>query len=174
VALETQPSVRTEVRPARPNDVAKLSEFFVEAWREAGPGAMGFTGATDAAIKEVSSPEFLKRRLASPNAQIVVAEEERKVVGFASVRLMEGLEAELTGIVVLGRASGRGVGTRLLRKAAEGARRRGCARMSVTTEAANAKAIGFYKKAGFTESRKSMEKRGSTRVAVQVLVRKLR
>jgi len=135
---------------------------------------MGFTGATDAAIKEISSPEFLKRRLASPNTQIVVAEEERKLIGFASVRLTEGREAELVGIVVLERAAGRGVGTRLLRKAADGARRRGCLRMSVKTEAANARAIAFYKKVGFTETGRSTEKLGGARVSVQVLAKRLR
>lgn len=41
-----------QVRPARPNDVPKLSAFLIEAWKEAGPGALGFTGATEEAIRE--------------------------------------------------------------------------------------------------------------------------
>jgi len=111
---------------------------------------MGFSGATDEAIREIASPEFLEKRLASPNARLIVAEEAREVVGFASIRFAR--EAELSGLVVLQKAAGRGIGTRLLRKAVDAARKRGFYRLSVKTETANARAIGFYKKAGFTES----------------------
>ena len=163
-----------EVRPARLNDVPMLSAFFREAWREAGPAAMGFSGATDQAIEEISSPEFLGRRLASPATYMVVAQEERALVGFASVRLLKDRDSELSGIVVLERARGKGVGTRLLRKAIDGARKRGSLWMSVRTEVANARAVAFYKKSGFTESGKAVEKVGRARVPVLVLVKKLR
>jgi ribosomal protein S18 acetylase RimI-like enzyme len=169
-----QAGARAEVRPARQNDVTPLSAFFLEAWREAGPGAMGFSGATDEAIKEIASPEFLRRRLASHATMMFVAEEAKVIVGFASVKLMRDREAELSGIVVLERATGRGIGSRLLRKAADGARKRGFVWLFAKTEVANAGAIGFYKKAGFTESRKAVEKVGRAKVPVQVLVRKLR
>ncbi|HUI01012.1 MAG TPA: GNAT family N-acetyltransferase [Nitrososphaerales archaeon] len=170
----TQGGTRTEVRPARPNDVTMLSKFFVEAWREAGPGAMGFSGATDEAIEEISSPEFLTRRLASPTTYIVVAQEEREIVGFASVRLLREGDSELSGIVVLERARGRGVGTKLLRKAMDGARKRRSLRILAKTEIENRRASAFYKKAGFTESGRAVEKVGRSRVAVLVLVKKLR
>lgn len=163
-----------QVRPARQNDVLKLSAFLVEAWREAGPGALGFTGATDEAIKEIASEEFLKKRIASPNVQMVVAEEEGRVIGFSSVRKVEAREAELSGIIVLENATGKGIGTRLIRKAAEGARKRGFTSMQVKTEVINDRAISFYKKAGFTESGRKVEKVGRTKVALQVLVKKLR
>lgn len=169
-----QGTAAVQVRPARQNDVSKLSAFTIEAWREAGPGALGFTGATDEAIREIASEEFLKKRLASPNIQMVVAEEEGRVIGFSSVRKVEERKAELSGITVLERAKGRGIGTKLIRKAVEGARRRGFTSMLVKTEVVNDRAIGFYKKAGFVESSKAVEKVGRTRVALQVLIKKLR
>ncbi len=169
-----QAGIRTEVRPARPNDASMLSEFFLEAWHEAGPGAMGFAGATEESIKEIASLEFLSRRLSSPSTRIFVAQEGRKVIGFASVRLKEGREAELSGMVVLESAKGRGIGSRLLRKACDGARKRGCLRISVKTEVANARAIAFYKKAGFTESSRETARVGRTRIPIQLLAKKVR
>jgi ribosomal protein S18 acetylase RimI-like enzyme len=162
------------IRPARPNDVSKLSAFFVEAWREAGPGALGFAGATDQAIREIASEEFLKKRLATPTIQMMVAEEDRKIIGFSSVRRVEARNAELSGIVVLESATGRGVGSRLLRKALDAARRRGIGSVLVKTEVTNERAISFYRKAGFTESGKAVERVGGVRVALRFMVKRLR
>jgi ribosomal protein S18 acetylase RimI-like enzyme len=170
----TRPIPVTSVRPARPNDVSKLSDLFLRAWREAGPGALGFAGATEEAIGEIASEEFLKKRLATPSMQTTVAEEGREIVGFASVRRMGEREAELSGIVVLESARGRGVGSRLLRKALDGARKRGFNSVVVKTEVANERAIGFYKKAGFTEAGKATERIGGTRAALRILVKRLR
>jgi ribosomal protein S18 acetylase RimI-like enzyme len=161
------------VRPARPNDAPKLSAFIIQAWKEAGPGALGFTGATDEAIREIASEGFLMSRLASPNTQMVVAEEANAIVGFASIRKLEARKAELSGIVVLEGATGRGIGSRLLRKALDGAKRRGFGSVLVKTEAINDRAIRFYRKAGFVESTKLVEKVGRVKVALQLLTKKL-
>jgi ribosomal protein S18 acetylase RimI-like enzyme len=162
------------IRPARPNDVAKLSIFFVEAWKEVGPGALGFAGATDEAIKGIASEEFLKKRLATHTIQMMVAEEERRIVGLSSMRKVEAREAELYSIVVLESATGKGVGTRLLRKALDGARKRGFYSVRVKTEVANERAINFYRKAGFTESGKAVERVGGTSMALRFMVKRLR
>jgi ribosomal protein S18 acetylase RimI-like enzyme len=162
------------VRPARLNDVSKISAFFVEAWKEAGPGALGFTGATDEAIREIASEEFLRKRLASPAVHMVVAEESERIIGFSSVRRVDEREAELSGIAVLESATGRGIGTRLLRKSLEAARKRGFKTLFVKTEVVNDRAIRFYKKAGFTESGKTVEKVGGAKVALRILVKELR
>ncbi len=162
------------IRPARPNDVSKLSAFFVEAWKEAGPGALGFAGATDEAIGEIASEEFLKKRLAIPTIQMMVAEEGRRIIGFTSVRRVEAREAELSSIVVLESATGRGVGSRLLRKALDAARKRGFNSVRVKTEVTNERAINFYRKAGFTESGKAIERVGGVKVALRFMVKRLR
>jgi len=162
------------VRPARPNDARKLSSFLIEAWKEAGPGALGFTGATDEAIKEIASEGFLTKRLTSPTVQIMVAEQGETILGFSTIRKLEGRGAELSGIVVLESATGKGIGTRLLRKAMEGARRRGFGSILVKTEQINDRAIRFYKNAGFVESGKDIEKVGRVKVQLQILVKRLR
>jgi len=164
----------TVVRPARFNDAEGLGAFFMRAWKESGPGALGFTGATDEAIKTISSVEFLTQRLHSPNVRIVVAEKDRKVLGFASVRAKAKREGELSGIVVLESAAGVGIGTKLLRKASEAATKMGAEHLTVRTEAVNQRAIRFYKKNGFTESGKAFEKVGRAKVPLMVLEKRLR
>ncbi|MGD1054680.1 MAG: GNAT family N-acetyltransferase [Nitrososphaerales archaeon] len=161
------------VRPARPDDVPRLSTFVIQAWKEAGPDALGFTGATDEAIKEIASEEFLEKMLSSPRILMVVAEEDGKIIGFSSVRRVKEREAELSGIIVLESATGRGVGTKLLRKAVGAAKRRGYFSMLVKTEVANERAIRFYRRAGFTESGKVVEKVGRTKVALRLMVKRL-
>ncbi len=162
------------VRPARKNDAAALGAFITLAWKEAGPGALGFTGATDDAIKTISSTEFLTRRLSRPNVRIIIAERGREILGFASILATEKGEGELTGVVVLKNASGTGLGSRLVRKACEAAARLGLKRLFVKTEAFNQRAIEFYKKNEFTISGKVTEKVGRVNVPLMVMERELR
>jgi len=170
---ESSDSLKVVVRQARRNDAASLSAFFIKAWRQAGPGALGFTGATDDAVKTISSEEFLVRRLTSPNVKIMIAVRDNEVRGFASVRAIRKGEAEVSGIVVLESASHAGLGTRLIDKACESAARLGFKRLIVKTEAFNARAIRFYKENGFTESTKISEKVGGVKVPLLILERKL-
>ena len=165
---------RVDDRAARPADAKALGGFFMRAWKEAGPGALGFTGATEEAIEEISSERFLLGRLASPNVRMLVAVAGGEVVGFASLRAEGGRSVELSGIVVLQSASGAGVGTRLIRKSSALAARLGYRAVTVRTEAFNKMAIGFYGKNGFTEAGKTTEKVGRVRVELQVLQKKLR
>jgi ribosomal protein S18 acetylase RimI-like enzyme len=165
---------RTVIRPARKNDATSLGTFFMRAWQEAGPGALGFTGATDEAIKAISSEEFLLRRLKSSSIRIVVAERGEEILGFASVRAIGKGDAELSGIVVLEGASGMGLGTKLIGKACETAVKLGSERLIVRTEVFNQRAIRFYKENRFTESTKTSQKVGRVDVPLLVLQRKLR
>jgi ribosomal protein S18 acetylase RimI-like enzyme len=158
---------------ARKGDAARLGAFFIQAWKEAGPGALGFTGATEEAIKEIASEKFLARRLSSPNARIVVAEEEGRIFGFASLRGLGEGRGELNGIVVLKGAEGRGIGTRLVHRACNESVRLNWKGLVVKTEVFNQRAIGFYKKNGFVETRKTTEKVGGARVPLQVLEKRL-
>ena len=162
------------VRPARKGDAVPLGAFFLRAWKETGPEALGFTGANEEAIREIASKEFLASRLASPNARIVIAERRGEILGFASIRRTSQREGELSGVVVLKGESGRGLGTRLVRKACDVALRTGIFLLTVKTEASNARAIGFYKKNGFVEMKKTTEKVGRRRIPAMVLQKGLR
>lgn len=166
--------LKVSVRQSRQADARALGEFFMRAWKEAGPDALGFTGATEEAIREISSEKFLTERLGSPNVKMLIATAGSDVIGFASLRKGGARSVELTGIVVLKRASGLGVGTRLVRKAFALATRLGFRTISVRTEVFNKRAIGFYRKNGFTESGKATEKVGRIRVSLQVLQKTLR
>ena len=161
--------VSAKVRIARATDAASLAEFFQRAWKEAGPDALGFTGATDKAIREIVSEEFLTRRITSPKNRILIAERNGRVLGFASLRIIGRGKGELSGIVVLRSESGKGLGTKLVEKACKTAARLGIKRLIVKTEVFNERAIAFYKKSGFAETRKENEKVGRRKVPVQVL-----
>jgi len=96
------------------------------------------------------------------------------VLGLASIRVTGRREGELTAVVVLESASGMGLGTKLVRKASEVAVKLGLEHLTVKTEAVNQRAIGFYKKNGFTESGRTSEKVGRVKVSLMVLEKKLR
>jgi ribosomal protein S18 acetylase RimI-like enzyme len=162
------------VRVARKGDAVPLGKFFLQSWKEAGPNALGFTGANEEAIKEIASKEFLTNRLSSSNTKIMIAEKRGEILGFASIRGMDQGEAELSGVVVLEGESGQGLGTRLVRRACDAAIRVGSTTLMVKTEVFNTRAIGFYKKNGFVEVKKTTEKVGRRRIPMMVLQKELR
>jgi N-acetylglutamate synthase-like GNAT family acetyltransferase len=162
------------VRNARETDAAALAAFFIQAWKEAGPTGLGFTGVTDEAIKKIASEEFLLRRLKDPSVRFAVVEQEGRILGFASLKVTGSGRAELSGIVVLQSATGQGLGTRLLRRACSTAVELGIRKLEVKTEVFNKVAIGLYKNNGFAETRKTTVKVGKTKVPLQVLEKNLR
>ena len=158
-----------KVRIAKKTDAKALGAFMTRAWREAGSGALGFTGATEDTIRDISSADFLVQRIANPKMRILVADAGGEIVGFASIRAESPKTAELSGIVVLQSASGSGIGTRLIKRTMRLAAGLGFRTIIVRTEVFNERAIGFYKRNGFTESARTTENVGRTEVPVQVL-----
>jgi ribosomal protein S18 acetylase RimI-like enzyme len=161
------------VRKATVDDIHKLSAFITEAWREAGPGALGFAGATDAAIRELASEQTLRTLLANPAIRIFIAEDAGEVAGFSSLKRIDSSTVELSGIVVLQSLVGRGLGTELFETARVFASKEGYLKMVVKTEIINGRAIAFYKKLGFAEISRVTEDVEGTDVRLQVLVRGL-
>jgi ribosomal protein S18 acetylase RimI-like enzyme len=162
-----------QVGKARVNDVDGLSVFFRRAWEESGPDRFGFTGVTQATINEIASREFLQKRLQDPDVNIYIVKEEGKVLGFASTRNIDQQTIELSGIIMLESATGRGFGTQLVEKTVSSARQAGFLKMVVKTEIANERAIGFYKKVGFAEVGKARENVEGTTVETLILERPL-
>jgi len=161
------------VRSATFDDLHKLSFFFMEAWHEAGPGALGFTGATNEVMLELSSEESLKAKLANRDLKIFVAEEADRILGFASLKKIDSVVAELSGIVVLQSLVGRGVGTELFKVVREFAVAEGYRKIVVETELFNEIAIAFYKKLGFVRSTEKIEHVEGTEAKLMVLERSL-
>ena len=155
------------------NDVDKLIIFFHRAWEESGPARLGFTGATEETINEIASEEFLDKRLSDPNVSIYILKEGGEVLGFASTRAIDREAIELSGIIMLESATGKGFGTRLVEKAVSSARQAGFHRMVVKTEPVNERAIGFYKKMGFAEVGSTRENVEGTAVDATILERRL-
>jgi len=160
---------RLAVRAATPSDVPSLKTFFGEAWKEAGPDALGFTGATEEAIHDIASKRFLHSLIARTDRHVVVASKGGRVLGFCALKALGSGVAELSGIVVLESATGKGIGTRLLRRSGTIAKKRGYERIIVKTETNNKRAISFYKKMGFSETKKVSEDIGKAKVKLLVL-----
>jgi ribosomal protein S18 acetylase RimI-like enzyme len=152
------------VKRATLNDFGSLSGFFIKAWKEAGPGALGFGGATEESIGEISSKEFLRTVLDNSSTPIFIAEDERRIVGFASLKEINIDCVELSGIVVLKHFEGKGIGTRLFKMAKEFAGVKGYKKIVVKTESFNERAIEFYKKMGFSEAGKVVEAVEGTKI----------
>jgi ribosomal protein S18 acetylase RimI-like enzyme len=88
------------------------------------------------------------RFLASPNAALIVADDQGVVAGYALVLFRPtSMVARLYSIAVS--AAGRGIGPVLLAAAEEAAHRRGCAAMRLEVHEHNAAALARYRKSGY-------------------------
>jgi ribosomal protein S18 acetylase RimI-like enzyme len=155
-------------------DVQKLIAFFLQAWKEAGPRALGFTGATEETINEIASEQFLKERLSSRDVNMFIVEDKGRILGFAATRKIDEDAIELSGIIVLESATRKGIGTDLFEKVVSSARHDGFCKIVVETEVLNQRAISFYKKRGLSEVGKSRENVEGTSVDLVVLEKILR
>lgn len=95
------------------------------------------------------------------------------MLGFASLKRIDSGAAELSGIVVLQRLVGRGVGSELFTKAREFAAAQGYHEVLVKTEVSNERAIAFYRKLGFVETEETVEDVEGTEVRLMMLRRSL-
>jgi ribosomal protein S18 acetylase RimI-like enzyme len=138
-----------KVREAGQEDVERLIEFLHKAWKEAGPGALGWTGATEETIRHIASYGFLSNLLEREDTRVFIAHDDGRVVGFASNRMAGDGLVELSGIVVLESLTGVGIGGRLLEHSIEAAKEDGCTEMVVKTESFNERAVNFYLRKGF-------------------------
>lgn len=145
------------VREATADDVDAFASFLRTAWASAGPGAPGFAGATDDIIAELTQPEAILARLGGPERRLYLASSGEGVVGFAATHRIDGDAVELAGIIVLPDASGRGVGTLLVRTAMDAARAEGFRSMLVRTETTNDLARSFYQHNGFVVGATAIE-----------------
>jgi len=158
------------VREATIDDAQVMAAFLLAAWREAGPDSPGFAGATPEVMAEIATPEAVRARIGPGGRRMFLAEETGGVIGFAATRPMDAVSVELSGIVVLRAATGRGVGTNLVGIAREAAASDGFRRMLVRTERTNHAAIEFYRARGFELRGETSEQVGPTTVPVAELV----
>lgn len=137
------------VREAEQKDVESLIEFLQRAWKEAGPGALGWKGATEETMRHIASHGFLSNLLDRDDTRVFIALNEGQVVGFSSNRRLGDDRVELSGIVVLEGMTGIGIGGRLLEHSIEAAKGDRYTGMMVKTESFNERAVNFYLRNGF-------------------------
>ena len=158
------------VREARKEDVDDLIVFLLEAWREAGPGAHGWTGATEDTVQHLASHGFLSDLLKRDDTRVFIALNDERVVGFSSNRRVSSELVELSGIIVLESMTGIGVGTNLLNHSLDAARVDGYGSMVVKTESFNERAVSFYVRHGFIRETTMEEEVEGSRVELVKLV----
>jgi len=137
------------IREATISDVKHFKQFLIKAWHEAGPDALGWSGASDDQIEEIASDDFLSSLITREGTRIFLAYCQDEVIGFAvNTKVNEDI-IELSGIIVLESMIGYGVGTALLRSVVAGAMSDGTTHLVVKTERTNTRAIQFYQNHGF-------------------------
>lgn len=147
------------VRPARPDDVPEIARIQVDTWRiayqkilpEAVLESLHAEAAQPAWTAAVQSPP-------SPKHHVLVAQEQRWLVGFAAVAPADDLEegdpdpdatAQLGPLLVEPRWGRRGHGSRLLAAAVDHAREDGMARMITWIPTADSASLDFLRSAGW-------------------------
>jgi ribosomal protein S18 acetylase RimI-like enzyme len=136
-------------KEAEQEDVESLIEFLLKAWKEAGPGALGWTGATEENVRHIASRGFLSNLLKRDDTHVFIALNDGQVVGFSSNSRIDDELVELSGIVVLESMTGVGIGGRLLEHSIEAAKDDRYTKMIVKTESFNERAVNFYLRNGF-------------------------
>jgi ribosomal protein S18 acetylase RimI-like enzyme len=102
--------------------------------------------------------------LSDPRVKIFVTEEGEDVTAFAATRRIDESTLELSGIIVLESATGRGIGTKLLEGVKSWAVEKGYRGILVKTEANNQRAIDFYERMGFLQVGEATENVEGTEV----------
>jgi len=134
---------------SNPDELRALGRFMRDAWKTAGPGALGWTGASEDTIQEISSEKYLRKLVSDRNMRFFSSEENGEITGFAAVRVQDDSTMELAGIIVHEDLLGKGIGSLLLSRCVEFAREAGSTNIVVKTETSNERAIIFYVNKGF-------------------------
>lgn len=143
------------IRDATAADVPRVIELLTqmtiapEAPRERDPHDPACVPAYVRALADIQ---------ADPRQRVLVVEEGGRVVATATLMVLPNLShggrpvAQLESVVVDERERGRGVGERLVRYCVDEARRVGCFRMQLTSNATREGAHRFYRRLGFSAS----------------------
>jgi len=143
-----------ELRPATIADLDALSGLLAQL----------FAIEIDFAIDSDRQMRGLELLLNRPDALILVAEEEGKVVGMGSLQTListaeGGVAGLIEDLVVDAESRGRGIGGRLLDALCEQARAKGMTRVQLLADRTNEPALTFYDSRGWQGTRMMMLRR---------------
>jgi GNAT superfamily N-acetyltransferase len=128
------------VRPARAEDNARLAEL---------AGQLGYPSLAAEIAKRLAGMEG-RRDYAVFVAQLASGGEIAGWIGVFIYRSVEAdARAEISGLVVDEGVRSQGIGPRLLERAEEWARERGCAAMGVRSNVTRDRAHAFYERLGY-------------------------
>jgi GNAT superfamily N-acetyltransferase len=129
-----------QIRAARAEDAERISELMSQ---------LGY-GVAASDLRDRLSQRGDRR-------EILVAETPNGISGWTAVSVdepfVEGLEAELEGLVVEEEARSCGIGRQLLSAAEDWARRHGCAKLRVHSNVVRERAHDFYQRQGYTTTK---------------------
>lgn len=105
-------------------------------------------------IDDQTAQEQLKRVLASDENHLLVAEDERELLGYIHLQcylaLYMGPLANVLGLAVAGKARGKKIGTSLLQEAEKWSETQGFVGVRINSGAERKRAHHFYEKNGYT------------------------
>jgi len=135
-----------QIRFARPEDWPAVAGLLVELGR----------GVAEGTAEDATHRMQFTGHLRRIDSVTLVADDEGEVVGVADMEYHQRLgdhrpQARLHDLIVSEEARGRGVGTALLRRAEELARKRGCFRMTLVTASWREAAVAFYAHEGWSD-----------------------
>jgi len=152
-----------------PGEISALGRFIRDAWERAGPRALGWTGATEDTIQEISSKKYLEGLVSNSKLKFFLSEENGVITGIAANRVQDSSTMELAGIIVRDDLLGKGIGSLLISKCIDSARDAGFVNMVVKTENSNERAINFYRNKGFVRIGNVVETVENSKVQLVVL-----
>ena len=132
------------VRMAAPGDWAAVAGLLVELGR----------GVAAGSAEDPTHRQSFAGHLRQLGNVTLVAELDGEVVGVVDMEYHQRLgdhrpQARVNDVVVTERVRGAGVGTALLRRAEELARKRGCFRMALVTASWREASLAFYRREGW-------------------------
>ncbi len=137
-----------DVRAASPEDISRLCELLV----------LLFSQEAEFSPDPARQARGLEAIMADPSAGVIlVLKEGNEIVGMVNLLFtfstFLGCRVALLEDMIVDPAHRRkGAGTMLLQAARRAASARGCGRITLLTDGANAEAKSFYRKMGFVES----------------------
>ncbi len=136
-----------QIRPAKEGDIDGMSKLLSQL----------FTIETDFISDEKKQSMGLKLLLDTVGAHIVVAEENDRVIGMATVQIListaeGGYVGLIEDVVVDNEHRGKGVGGALLDYLYAWARDNGLTRLQLAADKENGAALAFYKKSGWNQT----------------------
>ena len=149
------PLINVVVRTARVDDAACMAVLATQVWLHTYP-TQGISAAISHYTRTELIPEKYLALLNDPRARLWVAEREACLIGFVVVQLdvpcpiHAPASAELQTLYVQSHFVGQGVGRQLLGVAEEMARTQTGLPLWLTVNVNNARAIGFYRRHGYT------------------------